>query len=58
MNCAEGEWWDAFAEMWGDIFGRTDEFEAERNDCTLEEWRALMNCDEVKYIALVTESEA
>lgn len=45
VNCAEGEWWDEFLEMWGDVFGRTEVFEAERNDCTLEEWRELCSAD-------------
>jgi len=46
VNCAEGEWWDAFCEMWGDVLGRTEAFEAERNDCTLLEWRELLNMTE------------
>ena len=47
MNCAEGEWWDEFCEMWGDVFGRTEAFEAGREGCTLEEWRELMQGDEL-----------
>lgn len=42
MNCAEGEWWDEFVYMWGDVFGLTEEYEARLNGCTLEEWRALL----------------
>lgn len=41
MTCEQSEWWDEFVLVWGDIFGRTDEYEAELNDCTLEEYREL-----------------
>jgi hypothetical protein len=41
MNCAEGEWWDEFCDLWGTLFGRTEEFEAERNGCSLQEWREI-----------------
>ena len=46
MTCQEGEWWDEFLEMWGDVFGRTEEFEAEREGCTLAEWRELRAAEE------------